>query len=289
MFSNFIVTDTLEGIVVSSAERVQKSMIYGEVVGLYVYPIKSCGGFELDEIVIDDFGPKWDRRWMIVDENGVFVSQRKTAQLARVTTKIQNRQLCIDVPDNATFYLDIDACEKAPIREVRVWNDYVFAGDCGDAIAQIFSNFLSKKVRLVFMQESRPRIREKEHKFTVSFADSRPLLMTNIASLRALNQLAKQPIPMDRFRANVVIDAEPPFIEETLQTFKIGAIDIIESVACDRCVITTIDQSSGKKSDAEPLTTLFAHFKKQDGKVYFGQRLVVGNHGVIKITDRVRT
>jgi uncharacterized protein YcbX len=131
-----------------------------------------------------------------------------------------------------------------------------------------------------------PRIRHKDVDFKVGFADSRPFLLTNMASLRDFNQRANVDLPISRFRSNIVVECATAFSEDYWGAIKIGDVDFSHSAACDRCIIPTIDQETGKKAGAEPLKTLKT-YRAPTGTILFGERLVHSNVGTIAIGDIV--
>jgi uncharacterized protein YcbX len=252
---------------------------------LFIYPVKSCKGIELNEFCLDSFGPKWDRRWMFINSEGSFISQRKFPKMATIETEILEQCLRLTLPTGEQASVSFSDCENAPTVNSTVWKDQVAAADCSEEISEMVSGFLGLAVRLVFMKQELPRVRRKTTEFQVGFADSTPLLLVNEASLEKLNDKLTQQIPMQRFRPNIVISGAEAFDELSWHEFRIGSMDIVHAEACERCVITTIDQSTGQRVNAEPLRTILSHFPGEDKKAYFGMRLVHKHHGSIKVGE----
>jgi len=136
------------------------------------------------------------------------------------------------------------------------------------------------------MDRAKPRLRNKTHRFAMTFADSRPFLLTNMASLETLNAQIPTPVPMDRFRPNIVVSGASSFIEDEKEIRSIGSVEFIENVDCERCSITTVDQLSGEKTGPEPLRVL-AKTRRSPNGVVFGRRLVHSGPGKLRIGDRV--
>lgn len=254
---------------------------------LYVYPVKSLAGIAVDFFELDDFGPVADRRWMLVDEQGCFVTQRKYPQLARVSTRLAGRAgVTVTIPDTGSFTL---ATSGEPVQ-VQVWKDQVQAiQGTADANAAI-SRFCGLPLRFVYMPDDSFRridpayVRENRR---VGFADGFPLLVTSLASLEELNSRLDQPVPMRRFRPNIVVEGAPAWAEDSWRSLGIGALRIHLVKRCSRCVMTTVDPETGLKDQAlQPLRTLAAYRKADDG-VIFGMNGVHSGTGMIRVGDAV--
>lgn len=240
---------------------------------LYLYPVKSLAGVEVSSLDLDDFGPVGDRRWMLVNDQGEFVTQRRLPALARISTGIDKRGVKVFIPGEGSFDLQ-PSPKKVP---VRVWQDRVDAviGAC-QANAAV-SRFCDQSLRFVFMPDSSFRRvdpeRVVEHK-RVGFADGFPFLLTNQASLDELNRRLERPVDMRHFRPNIVISGAEPWSEDRWQCATIGPVSLEMVKPCSRCVITTVDPDTGiKNPGTEPLRTLSTYRKTQDG-VIFGQNAV---------------
>lgn len=255
-----------------------------KVSGLYVYPIKACGGIALSEVELVERGFAHDRRYMLVDRAGTFVTQRDVAKLALVRTQLAGDQLHVDAPGQAQLRLPLTAMDGELVK-VRVW------GDWGNALceargSQWFSELLSDAVRLVYMPESERRsvnpARARPGDI-VSFADGYPLLLISEASLDDLNRRLPAPIGMQRFRPNIVISGAAPYAEDDFSELAIGGLSFRAVKRCDRCVVTTIDPETVERGP-EPLKTL-AGYRRWDGAVWFGMNLIHDGRGKLRLGD----
>ncbi len=230
-----------------------------QITALHVYPVKSCRGIALSRARLTPAGLEWDRRWMLVDERGRFVSQRSHPLLATVTTAIEGRLLRLAAPGRAPFELPVDAC--GDVVEVRIWDDDCLGIDAGAAAARWFSAVAGGALRLVRFDDARPRHANPAwagpEPAPVGFADGYPLLLTSTASLDALNARLPAPVPMDRFRPNVVIDGVAAHAEDAAASFCSGSVLLRAAKPCTRCVTTTTDQQDGSRDPGQqPLATL---------------------------------
>lgn len=254
---------------------------------LYLYPVKSLAGIAVDSFELDEFGPVADRRWMLVDEQGCFVTQRKYPQLARVRTRLLGeREVEVDIPGSGTFAL---TASGEPVS-VQVWRDQVRAV-CGppEACAAI-SRFCGAPFRFVYMPDDSFRridpayVRENRR---VGFADGFPLLLTNLASLDELNSRLEQPVAMRRFRPNIVVQGARAWAEDSWRSLCISSVQVDLVKSCSRCVMTTVDPETGSKDPAvQPLRTLTGYRRTDDG-VIFGMNGVHAGPGVIRVGDAV--
>ena len=258
-----------------------------KVSGLFIYPIKSCRAIPCEEVKVTPKGLECDREWMLVNDRGQFMSQRKYAQMAKVGVKLSEDKLTLDYENLEPFELPLTWDGEE--REVTVWHSDTVAIDQGDAVAQWFQTALDldHPCRLVRQSPNHPRAVTPEYAITpedtVSFADGYPLLLANTASLAQLNEKLQatypnEPnglqVPMTRFRPNVVIETNEPFIEDNWQEFTIGDVTFKPAKPCRRCIVTTTDQDTGVRSDVgEPLKTL-ATFRKQPTGIMFGQNII---------------
>jgi len=251
---------------------------------LYCYPVKSLKAVGLENMAIDSFGPLWDRRFMLVDGDGQFITQRRYPVLSQVSAGFDGQVLSvsgIDMPP-----LDVDLEEFEGLTEVEVWRDRVTADVCRNKkINAMFSDLLGIEVRLVFMPESSFRQIDPEYcaeRRRVGFADGFSFLLTNQASLNDLNSRLPAPIPMSRFRPNIVFEGDRPYQEDDWKRIRIGSVEFDVVKPCSRCVMTTIDQNgiAGK----EPLKTLSSYRRNAYG-VCFGQNLVHRREGRVSVSD----
>jgi len=254
-----------------------------------IYPIKSCAGIELQSSRVLDRGFPLDRRWLLVDEKGQFISQRSTPLLGQIKLSHEKDQLTVSYPDKTALILDLN--HHSDMRhQVNIWKDRVNALWVSQACDDWFSAVLNQPVHLIHMNEEvhRPLFKEglpQGRSFDVSFADGYPYLLTSQSSLDNLNGRLKQPVPMDRFRANLVVGGFEAFAEDHWKRIKIGPVEFLVIKPCARCQVTTIDQKTGVRSK-EPLKTL-AGYRKQNGKVMFGMNLLALNSATVSLKDRV--
>ena len=256
--------------------------------GLVVYPIKSAGGIPVEAWEVDAFGLRYDRRWMLVDGGGRMITQRTHPHLALARPTIEGDRLVVRGPGLDPLGLPLRPVEAVGTT-VSIWKDQCTALWQGDAAAGWFSRLLQAEVVLVYMPEGTWRPAEPAYApatSRVSFADAYPFLVLSEESLADLNHRMVTPLPMNRFRPNLVIRGGGAFCEDELGDFAIGDIDFRAVKPCDRCVLTTTDQETAERG-AEPLRTL-ATFRKRDGKVYFGQNLLHAGVGRLSIGDSVK-
>ncbi len=254
---------------------------------IHIYPLKSAKGISMGQAKIDDRGFQYDRRWMLVDENGRFMSQRKIPGLALISVELNANSLALEMPGFQKVEIPIipQTDEK---MNVKIWKDTCEAIPIGKYVDELFSAFLGKQCRLVFMPRETIRSISKKYsvnQHSVSFADGFPFLLTSEASLDELNKKLADPLPMNRFRPNLVIAGCEPFAEDNWKKIKIGAILFHVVKPCARCVVTTVDQHTGEKGK-EPLNTL-AKFRNVNGKLLFGQNLIHEQKGMIRTGEKV--
>lgn len=252
-----------------------------------VYPIKSAKGISVRTALVERRGIQFDRRWMVVNASGVFLSQRGFPRLALISTHLGSDTLRVVAPGMNTLTLSLQPSDADPIR-VHVWDDTVDAISAGDEAQKWFSTYLEMPSRLVFMPENSIRHVEPEsaiHNAIVSFADGFPLLLISQHSLDDLNNRLATPVPMNRFRPNVVVNDSSAFAEDRWKKIRIGTMLFYVVKPCSRCITTTVDQETGIQGK-EPLTTL-SQYRKVDGNVHFGQNIIPENIGKINVGDRV--
>ena len=253
-----------------------------------IYPVKSLGGISVEESVVEARGLERDRRLMLVDAANQFISQREIAAMALIKTEI------IDDGLIAACYgksLRIPAIPDGTTATVKVWSSSVKARVYDDETNAWFSDVLGINCRLVLMPEEtkrkvNPLYAVRKNEDTVSFADGYPFLLIGQASLDDLNSRLAEPLPMNRFRPNFVVADAEPFDEDTWKKVRIGDTVFHIVKPCARCVITTVDQTTGEKGK-EPLKTL-ASFRNMGGNLMFGQNLIAEKAGgTLRVGDRV--
>ncbi len=260
-----------------------------KVTGINIYPIKATTAVALQAAEVRPRGLAGDRRWVIVDEQGQFLSQRGRAQLALVKAALQPAGgLLIEAPDASP--LAVDQPSAGSRITVTVWSDTIDAADAGDEAAAWFSTLMGSPCRLAFMDGLARRAAagtEGGEFDQVSFADAMPVLLCSQASLIDLNRRISLPVPMSRFRPNLVIDGDEAWNEDDWTGVRIGDVEFKVTHPCVRCVVTTTDQETGERSpDREPLKTLAAFRSGPDG-VLFGQNLLPRNGGTVRVGDPV--
>jgi len=256
--------------------------------GLTVYPIKSAAGIAAETWPVDEFGLRHDRRWMLVDESGDALTQRDCPRLALVRPVIEGDRLFVTAPGSPPLDLPL-APPGAVTTMVTVWDDRCVAWWMGERAARWFSEAVGTTCSLVYMPDSTIRPADPAYAppgVRVSFADGFPFLMISEASLDDLNRRLATPLPMNRFRPNLVIGGGDAFVEDGLRAFRIGALELEVVKPCARCVLTTTDQDTATRGP-EPLRTLAA-FRRSGGKVLFGQNVLHRSTGRLSVGEVLR-
>jgi uncharacterized protein len=256
---------------------------------LYIYPIKSVGGIAKETVEITNTGLKHDRRWMLVDDNNIFLSQRTYPQMALlqptetangiVVTYKNNPQQSITIP----FYN-----EGKNTIQVSIWDDVCEAIEVSILCNKWFSEILQTNCKLVYMPDDTKRLVDKRYAANnevTSFSDGYPILIIGQTSLDHLNEKLDEPIPMDRFRPNIVFTGGHAHIEDEMELFTINDLNFLGVKPCSRCVMTTINQQNIKKGK-EPLKTL-ATYRTKNNKIYFGQNVLQQQNGNIAIGNKL--
>ena len=258
---------------------------------LHVYPLKGAAGFSPQSWPVDERGLRHDRRFMVVDADGVFISQRTNPRMALIRGEIAGDGLristaggMIDVPFPLT---------NAPTLRATVWDDCFDVRIADPNASRMLSEVLHAPAQLVWMPDDCERltsIKRGEPRRHVSFADAAPLLLTTTAALEELNtrlqRSGSSAIPMDRFRPNVVVRGAEAGADDHWRTLRIGNAAFRISNACKRCKVITIDQSTGEFAGNDPLATL-ATYRADGPSVTFGQHLMAEASGSIRVGDAV--
>ena len=249
------------------------------IASLHIYPVKSCRGIDVARARLTPTGLEWDRRWMIVDGKDCFVTQREHPKLATITTAIARGRLELSAAGHSTLLVDTGASGSA--RPVRIWKDNCSGIDAGDVAAEWLGRVLGASLRLVRIDDQVPRLANPQYvgpiPQPVTFTDGYPVLMISRESLAELNRRLPAPVPMARFRPNVVIEGVAAHAEDAMISFRFGAVVLRGVKHCTRCSVTTTDQQSGSLDPRqEPLRTLntYRHDHKLRG-LTFGQNCVV--------------
>ena len=260
-----------------------------KISALYIYPIKSLGGIALDTAALTDRGLQHDRRWMLIDVNNRFLSQRENAQMALLKTALSDDGVVVSyTPDNTSIIIPFFS-QSEEILEVTVWDDTCNALLVSSHIDEWFSEKLNLPARLVYMPDD--SLRQTDPRYTsqgsiTSFSDAYPMLIIGQASLDDLNTRLPDALPINRFRPNIVFTGGEAYSEDTMKQINVNNIDMYGVKLCARCVMTTIDQNSAKKGK-EPLKTL-AKYRLKNNKIYFGQNLTHANEGILNVGDAIR-
>lgn len=256
---------------------------------LNIYPIKSAGQIALQSAKLTRFGFEGDRRWMVVDELGKFITQRENAAISLIRIKLSETQMELAAPSMPGLTVN-SIPEKRQSMSVKIWLDQCDANDMGDEVAHWLSEYLSTTCRLVHMPETTRRPTDpgfSSEGDTVSFADGFPLLLISEASLSELSDRIGREVEMNRFRPNIVVSGCDAFAEDLWGVVQIGGVEYTVAKPCARCSMPTIDQETGKV-DRDVMTTLASFRRKPDGQIYLGQNLISRGDGVVNIGDELQ-
>lgn len=269
-----------------------------QVSGIFVYPVKALRGFAVDSARIDALGLEGDRRFLVIDETGKFLTQRVLPRMALVDTALSADSLTLSAARAGSITVPRMAPPGAAItRSVSVWkSEGLLADDCGDAPAEWLSSFLGAKCRLVRIGEKflRPITKSVAGPGDrVMFADAFPFLVISEASLADLNDRlvaqGEEALPMNRFRPNFVVRGCEPFAEDTWPRFRIGNVNFRAGGPCARCIVTTTNQETAERGK-EPLRTLATYRRDaaDPTDVNFGQNLIhETKSGTVRVGDAV--
>ncbi len=255
---------------------------------LFIYPVKSLGGFSVQQVQVLPKGFALDRRWMLIDEANRFLTQREYPAMSLFKTSpdaengsfwVSFQGQCITVPANPLG--------KALLADV--WGDEVEVIEVDPEISHWFTQHLNQPVRLVYFPETNPRPIDPDYALgsdnQTSLSDGYPILILGQSSLDDLNTRLEEKVPVNRFRPNIVFTGGGPFEEDGWRNFKIGTVPMAAVKQCARCIITTINQQTGEKGK-EPLATL-SSYRKLGNKVLFGQNVIPLKNGIISVGDEI--
>ncbi len=248
-----------------------------------IFPVKSMRGLSVPETVIEDRGPRFDRRWMIVDASGCFLTQREIPAMATIAVAADDDGIRFE--SNGSVHISKIGSMSDSVA-VEIWNDRTTALGGDHAADSWLSAELGRDCRLVYMPVSARRMVDPEYavdeRDVVSFADAYPFHLIGEASLGELNRRLEDPVPMSRFRPNFVVEGSAAFAEDGWRRIRIGEVEFHVVKPCARCVIPSIDQESGERGSVEPTRTLasFRTFERNGAKkVLFGQNLIAASGG----------
>lgn len=244
---------------------------------LNVYPLKSARGIARSAARLSATGFEWDRHWMVVRENGMFLTQRTHPWLARIATRLTREGLILESERREALVLPLEPrCETRP---VRIWKDQCEGLDQGDTAARWVSAVLGEPARVVCAPSTPRRLANPEFAGSqpapLAFPDGYPVLVCSRASLEDLNGRLPEALPMERFRPNLVIEGLPPFAEDRIATIHIGPVTLRLVKPCTRCIIPSTDQRTGARGfDPLPVLRTFRYDPTLRG-VTFGENAVI--------------
>jgi len=259
-----------------------------QVSELYIYPIKSLGGIKLEKAPVTDRGFEYDRRWMLIDDNNKFISQREHAVMALLKTDLTSNFITVtNTANNNSIEIPLVPLKQG-IVSAEIWDDICMAQLVSDKADKWFTDILGINARLVYMPDDTKRFTNPKYtpagKLT-SFSDSYPFLLIGQSSLDDLNKRLSNSLPINRFRPNIVFTGGEPYMEDTLDSFIIGDIPFNGVKLCARCNVITIDQNNAS-SAKEPTKTL-ASYRRKNNNIYFGQNVVHSATGSISVGDEL--
>ena len=245
---------------------------------LHLYPVKSCRGIPVADALLTAAGLEHDREWMVVTPEGRFVTQREEPRLALVAAGLDASALTLTAASAGSISVSLE--QRGGAATVTVWRDRCRAFDQGEDAARWLSDFIGRPLRLVRFDPAGRRLSEPAWTSGVEapnrFSDGFALLAVSRASLADLNARLPAPLPMNRFRPNLVLDGLPPYGEDRLTELVAGAARLQRVKPCTRCVITSTDQATGTVAGDEPLRTLKSYRWDAGLRgVAFGQNLIV--------------
>lgn len=253
---------------------------------LWIYPIKSCRGIAVERLELEDRGPRNDRRWMLVDEDNQFITARTEHRLVLVDVAIRGDGVLVSSPGMSELLI---TPPDGPTAEAcTVWRDTIPLQEADASAHEWFSDYLGVRCRLMHMSAATHRIIDRDYvpeERLVSLADGYPMLLIGTASLDFLNAKLDDPVPMKRFRPNIVVTTSEPHVEDTWRSLRIGDVECRMPKLCARCAVPTIDIATGIASK-EPTRTL-ATYRKRDGKILFGVNVIHESLGSIHLGDSV--
>ena len=260
------------------------------IAAITIYPLKSGAGIDLDAREVEPCGMRGDRRWMVIDADGVCVTARDRPQLVRIQARIVGAGLRLEMDGRAP--LDVGYPDAAArTARVWIWGQACSALDAGDAAAHWMSDALAKPVRLVAMDDRAKRRPDPDctrPDDEVSFADCYPVLAIGRSSLDDLNARTPEPVTMRRFRPNFVVGGGAPYAEDDWRRIRIGEVEFEGVENCARCELPTVDPETGVPDpQREPMRTLARYRRRATGGVFLGQNLVPRGAGTVRVGDRV--
>ena len=260
------------------------------ITAITIYPIKSTAGISVDQCGVEAQGLRMDRRWLVVDEGGNFLTGREFPLLTQVRSRLDEGGLSITAPGMDEMRVPFPA-ESATARSVKIWNDECRALSAGNTVDDWFATLLATRCHLVYMNDTSQRpvnFAYGRPGDRVSFADGYPLLLISEASLADLNSRTPEPASMGRFRPNIVVGGCAAYDEDGWRRLRMGDVQFDGVKNCARCVFTTVDPDNGNQHpQLEPLRTLGSYRRRSEGGVFFGQNLIPRTLGTVRVGDVV--
>ena len=254
---------------------------------IFIYPVKSLAGIRVESWDVVQTGLKYDRQWMLIDENGQFLSQRRLPKMALIQTRLTNSELILSAKNFADLYLPLEP-EGGEIIKSTVWEDCCDGLHVSNEADAWLSEVLQTTCKLVYLPTQTKRgvdLKYATQTDQVAFADGFPFLIISENSLNALNSQLETPVEMARFRPNLVVSGCEAYAEDTWREIKIGNIEFRLPKPCSRCSVPAINPKTAEVGK-EPLTTL-NRLRKIDGKIYFGQNALHNQQGRVTVGDMV--
>ncbi|MER6988205.1 MOSC N-terminal beta barrel domain-containing protein [Saccharopolyspora hirsuta] len=256
-----------------------------EIVDLLSYPVKGCAGVSVPSTPLTDAGLAHDRAFMVIDENGVFRTQRRWPHLAQIQPAISDDRIELSAPGAGSIAVDVDV--TGPRRAVDLFGTGYRGIDQGDPVAEWLSDVLGARSRLVRVPPEHDRATDGETPGTSGYADSCAVHVVSRSSLDLLNERLPEPLPMDRFRPNIVVDGWDAHDEDRAGRIRAGDAVLGFAKLAIRCAVTTVDQATGRRSGPEPLRTL-ARYRRVPGEgIAFGAKFAVLRRGTLSVGDPV--
>lgn len=259
----------------------------GTVLGLFTYPIKGCAGVALSDSEVTPAGLRHDRAFMVTTPDGLFRSQRRDPRLAVIRPEVHEDTLVLRADGVEPVSVAVDTTSAR--RDVRLFAMEFLGIDQGEAAAEWLSAVLGAPSRLVRVPPEHDRVVAGATPGTSGWADSAAVHLLAEASLADLNARLDAPLPMSRFRPNVVVDAigGAPNGEDRMRAAEVGTTALAYCKAAIRCAVTVVDQERGEKAGKEPLRTLATYRRHPDGGITFGVKLSVTRPGKVSVGDTV--
>ena len=260
-----------------------------KIAEIRIYPVKALRGGSHEAAFVEPWGLAGDRRWMVVDRNNRFLTQREHHHMALIRAEMTSGGVRITAGSRTIEVAEPG--EEAPVSVVAVWRDQFLARTASDEAASFLSDAVGIECHLVWMHD--PRARRTDPAFapadsTVNFADGFPVLLGSLSSVEDLNRRLPSPITIGRFRPNLIVESASPWEEDGWRRVCAGDVEFAVVKPCDRCMVTTIDPDTGERADkTEPLRTLAQFRRDVSGGVMFGQNLVPLTSGTVRAGDEL--